>query len=406
MNRTGKELFAKNAKITDIFENDGITYARVCLEFGRKKYWYVNIPEECIRSLAESLSRGEAASESKRKLERYVQFGNQMRDGYRKLEQARKARKAAGGERDRSEKLLEQAEKEYSRRKKEEAVYLERISVYAGVFDGIRDDLICLAGCTSAQSYEELLASISNSMRNLKYRMKKNGELLSRMTAVTEPEPYREPEEEESSAYERSMEEGPVPPIIKEMETLLRESRDAAQWEDSEIRALLEEWSRFATKENKEELRRMKEERDQLQKETEEDEKITAKNLERREQYLAEARRTAAYLQLREKDWVYFRLLQIMKPVMEQISRTEDVPDQATALSLGLQIRKGIEVFNEESRKYKFRWISHDSLECRESERIRVDFIPGEASWPGLYLYSVREPEKLLCVSPGHILTL
>ena len=104
-----------------------------------------------------------------------------------------------------------------------------------------------------------------------------------------------------------------------------------------------------------------------------------------------------------DKDWYYYRLLQLACPLMEKVRLEEGEFNAQDAVSLCKQIWELLNDFNKESKKYQFRWITHQDEVSIKSQNISIDFVAGEADWPGLYLYTLDNPEKFICITPGRI---
>lgn len=303
------------------------------------------------------------------------------------------------------ERYQKKLELYYEKLEKIEEMYNLKIRDYMPLFNAVKEDLACFAGCVSENLFESLSASIFNKKLHMSQYVARNMNLLDKMSDIqdfpelespsykkkegndtyTLPEQYYEYVEKINSLMEYSKD-------IEEIRGLSLEdvSYICSQWEP-----YTEEICLMGTYFSSEKKRCIEKKREYENKCTECKSMI--------EQYEQGAKTVAANILSHEKEWHYYRLLQLACPLIKEICSKEGEFNSEEAICLCKQTWKLLDDFNKENRKYQFCWISHHDEVSMKSEDICVDFIEGEADWPGLYLYTLDNPEKFICIAPGRI---
>ena len=303
------------------------------------------------------------------------------------------------------ETYLSELKEYYEKIKKLEEAYNSEVGDYMPVFNTIMEDLACFAGCTSDDLFDPLSSSIYNRKRHMSYFISKKRALLDAMGDLAPLPDIREPLLNEKTTDV----EYPCPEkysdIKRKIKELLDETKDddcpsptalpdiCAKWE-TYTNAIKETNKYFfsVAKYYNEQIQEIKNKKDNLELD--------------RDRYLREAERKRKDIFSHDKERCYYRLLQLVYPLVKEICSEEDDMAPEKAVSFRNRAWEVLECFNRENREYRFRWVTHNDEDCLQSEYIRVDFIADEACWPGLYLYSPQNPEKLICVTPGHIATI
>lgn len=285
----------------------------------------------------------------------------------------------------------------YERMKDAEQSYRESIGRYMPLFEELKPDLACFAGCTQESLYEELSVSIENKQRHLKSIVLRNRQLFDdlkdlRICAYTQilGEAFLDTE------GKMDTDDGlpdKVSDFVKDLLRLLLKieaSDNKSQYAD-ELERL---WSKNKQKALQAQ-RFFKEEKDEAL------ERPKDESLKEAKVYQTEAEKIRKYICSREKDWSYVRLLQMALPLIEEIAEQEEEREAGWYKKMAEGLYQLLLDFNKESDKARFCWVACDDRLCEESESIRVDFIAGEARWPGLYLYYAGEEKEMICIAPG-----
>ena len=302
-----------------------------------------------------------------------------------------------------SEDYLKRAMKYYESLKQDERIYDTEVCDYIRIFNEIKGDFACFAGCISEELYDSLSASILNKKRHMSLYIQKNADLLNKMGDITALPRYKEPmlyKDAQDNAECKGLKK--YDDAIGQIKMLLDKSENVSHLSVPDLYAVCEEWSRYE--------QMMQDMQTELTKQNENYciimEGYKSKNskyYKDAQRYLAESQKKAAAIRSHEKEWEYYRLLRLAYPLMKKICSLEDETDPAAAVPLFRQTWELLDCFNGENRNYKFRWITHSDEVCMKSEDIRVDFMAGEANWPGLYIYPAENPEELICVAPGSV---
>ena len=303
-----------------------------------------------------------------------------------------------------AEDLWKKRKKDYQEIEKQENEYRKKIQPYMSLFHTAGDSIACFAGYGFTEPFRIISASMENELGNIRQWLKRKRELLENMEELPDkPEKLSEENTVNINILERPklFEEPQSRDLIVRLEKLLNEFSKKNKYNKTDLEELekicefseiLEIKKAYETDINKnmENIKR--------------DNKQAAKYMEMAETYMTDIQRIRSYIIAHEKEWSYYHLLKMFRPLLYKIaSLSDDEVTEDEADSISRQAREIVDAFNEKSGKYRFRWISPEDEAAQNSESIRVDFIAGEASWPGLYIYEAWKPEKLICVIPGHI---
>lgn len=294
----------------------------------------------------------------------------------------------------------------YENLKRFENVYNSKIHDYTLLFDAVKGDLACFAGCNSSDAYETLFSSLLNKKRHVAACLVKNANLLDAIGDIPPFPQYTEPTFEETGGDTGDFNDYNSLPehlkTIKLVTSLQKETAEANNADMDLLKDLCNAWeqqnSNIANAKNyyNSEAETYVQQSREAQAKCEEY-KQTAKL------YLTEARKKMAFLNSHKKEWFYYRLLQAALPLMIEIGSLDDDIGSEKAVSLYEKAWDLLRQFNSENEEYQFQWITPTDDIFKKSKRIRVDFIAGEANWPGLYLSSSENADELICVSPGYV---
>lgn len=98
----------------------------------------------------------------------------------------------------------------------------------------------------------------------------------------------------------------------------------------------------------------------------------------------------------------YVCLFRDLYPVIEKIiAESEKEPDEQWAISIGREIVQLVEQYQARNSTMKFIFVYPDNMAHIQSESVKIDFIAAEADCPGLYYRDSRG--ELICVIPGRV---
>lgn len=288
----------------------------------------------------------------------------------------------------------------YQQMKKADQRYREYIGRYMPVFEELKPDLACFAGCTQESCYPELSVSIENRQNHLKYIFLHNKLLFENLKNMQIPACSEILGEAFLDTEEKRDIDDMLPDEVKDFVTLLLNLLSEIEYAGNKcqyVEKLERIWDRkkalqaqrFFEKEKDKALKRPKEE-----------------SLKEAGLYQAEAEKIRKYIRSREKDFSYVRLLQMAVPIIEEIAEQREERDAGWHKKIAESLYQLLLDYNKESDKIQFCWVAYDDKVCAESESIRVDFIAGEGRWPGLYLYYAKEEKELICITPGSALAV
>lgn len=294
----------------------------------------------------------------------------------------------------------------YEKLEKIEDMYNLKIRDFMPIFNAVKEDWACFAGCVSEDLYESLLASIFNKKMHMSHFVSKNEKLLDKMGDIPDFPQFETPlsSEDEAGAGECKWPEKYYEYVgkIDNLREYLGNPEEIGGLSFDELSAICDKWEPCT-----EEIRLMRtyflSGKDECIRKKDEYEEKCAKYKSEIKEYQQGSQTLASNIWAHEKEWYYYRLLQLACPLMKKVCSEEGEFNAEDAVSLCGQMWNLLGDFNKESKKYQFCWITHRDEACVKSQDISVDFVAGEADWPGLYLYSLNNPEKLICVTPGRI---
>lgn len=98
----------------------------------------------------------------------------------------------------------------------------------------------------------------------------------------------------------------------------------------------------------------------------------------------------------------YVCLFRDLYPVIEKISAEPGIePDAQWAISIGREIVQLVEQYQARNSTMKFIFVYPDNEAYTQSEAVKIDFIAAEADCPGLYYRD--SSGELICVIPGRV---
>lgn len=327
---------------------------------------------------------------------------------YDKWATAVKKQKKCQQEALRIKEAFEKAKEFYQKVNEGEEIYNSEIKQIVTIFNAIIPDLACFAGCRTSESYPDIAASLENKRRHLKvYRYRNKGVLddLKEIPSFPDLETIQADSDMEQDGMKEDDVNANIPEevrgFIEELGNLLkRRENDLDNGNcDEEIYSIdpqkaLSALTFFSkgVKEAESGLPLTQEEKD-----IEENERI----------YRMEAEKIRKRILSYDKHWCYARLFCMAYPIVKEIDEyPEGEMDADWCRTISERLYQLLEDFNKESSKYWFQWISYNDKEYMESESVKVDFIAGEARWPGLYLCYEDDNylKHLICVTPGSVL--
>lgn len=335
-----------------------------------------------------------------------------LRDKYNEWATVVKEKKKCEKEALSTQKAFEEAEKFYQKVKAGEDLYNSEIKKVVTVFTAVIPDLACFAGCRTSELYPDIAASLENKRRHLKAYLYRNKEVLADLKGIP-PFPDLEMVQADSDMERNGMEEDEVNGgIPEEFRGFIEElcnffERQGNNPDNGNLDEVFDSlWNVEKASQAflflEKELGKAKRGTSLIQKE----EKDIG---EKKRIYRAEAEKIRKRILLYDKHWSYAHLFCMAYPIMKEIDEyPEGEMDVDWCIAISEQLYRLLEEFNKKSGKYRFQWISYNDKEYIESESIKIDFVAGEARWPGLYLcYEDDNDQKhLICVTPGSILEL
>lgn len=298
-------------------------------------------------------------------------------------------------------------EEYYKELEKIEDMYNLKIRDFMPIFNAVKEDWACFAGCLSEDLFEPLSASIFNKKMHMSYFVLKYEKLLEKMDGIPDFPLFVDPQNNESKTGEYKLPKEYYK-YVEKIDYLMKHLENPAEIDrmsSEELSDICDEWESCT-----EEVRSIKgyflsgkeqciREKGEYQLECDECKSMI-------EEYEQGVKTLTSNIWSHEKDWYYYRLLQLACPLMEKVRLEEGEFNAQDAVSLCKQIWELLNDFNKESKKYQFRWITHQDEVSIKSQNISIDFVAGEADWPGLYLYTLDNPEKFICITPGRILAV
>ncbi len=306
----------------------------------------------------------------------------------------------------RTEEALKKANEFYQKVKAEEDLYNSEIKKIVTVFSAIMPDLACFAGCRTRELYPDIVASLENKRRHLKAYLYRNKDVLDDLKEIPsfpDLETMRADFDMEQDGMEEDDVNAGIPEEFKGFIEKLRkwgknldngncEEELYSIWDQDKASSAFTFFYNSA-------------------KEARKDPSVTQEKEENIEEttrmYRTEAKKIGNRILLYEKHWSYARLFCMAYPIVKEIDEyPEGEMDADWCTTISERLYQLLENYNKESDKYRFQWISYNDEECIESESIKVDFVAGEARWPGLYLCCEDDNylKRLICVTPGSIL--
>ena len=325
---------------------------------------------------------------------------------YDKWATAVKEQKKCQREALRTAEAFEKAEEFYQQVKSAENLYNSEIKKIFTVFSTIIPDLACFAGCRTNESYPDIAASLENKRRHLKAYLYRNKDVLDDLKEIP-PFPDLETMPADSDMEQNGMEEDDVNADIPEefrefIEELERRKKNMDNGNyDEELGGI---WDGGIAKKAYSFLLKgvhMQKEGESLW--TQEKEK----DIEKTKLYRTEAEKIRKRILSYEKHWIYAHLFCMAYPIVKEIDEyPEGEMGTDWCKTISERLYQLLEDFNKESSKYLFQWISYNDKECLESEDIKINFVAGEARWPGLYLCYEDDNylKHFICVTPGSVL--
>lgn len=346
------------------------------------------------------------AEELKKNLKAYISSGERIKAAAKSFKSEYSESEKCLRKLQNSECYQKKLETHYEELEKIEEMYNLKIRDYMPIFNAVKEDWACFAGCVSENSFESLSASMFNKKSHMSRYVAKNMKLLDEMGDIPDFSEFETPSRTENQVDDGTLN---LPEqyykYVEIINSLMEYPKDVIEINGlsfEELSDICSQWEPYTDEINSMRKYFTSEKKRCMEKKCVYEEKY-AECGSKIAQYQQGIKTMTANIWSHEKEWYYYRLLRLACPLMKEVCAKEGEFNAEEAVSLCGQTWKLLDDFNRESKKYQFRWIAHQDEVSMKSEQICVDFIEGEADWPGLYLYTLDNQEKFICITPGRI---
>lgn len=274
--------------------------------------------------------------------------------------------------------------------------YERDVECYYEPFKKIMACLVCFAGSTSDEEYLKIAMSLENEQENLCAYIRRYREVLEKLEKIPDTRAYRScpllqfneqiknlPEDEKGFLPE--FESG----YINEVNELKKRLNGILNGRDS----------------NRTDLEKLKKQAEGLQKKwnqyKEDSEKRIAENRQNTLRCRRQFEQDRLYYMQRAIHWEYRAFLKKLLPLIYEIADASETEDKDWYIKIGKRARIALDHVRPTNGDAEFFLIDYGDEKFSNSEKIRVDFISGDACRPGLYCHIKGKQEECFCIIPG-----